>query len=412
MFRNLGSRIATAATVAGLGGIGLAWYYKNPQASVHQYLISPLGRAVLDGEAAHRASVQLLSVPPLAPRESCTYDQDHDPHGKLQTVLFKNAKNPKVRPLVLSNPVGIAAGFDKNGEAIDGLFGLGFAYVEVGSVTPLPQPGNPQPRVFRLERDEAVVNRYGFNSDGHAAVLARLKQRLARHGLSDPRDASNQALQPGRALAVNLGKNKTGDEVRDYLAGVRAFGPYADVLVINVSSPNTPGLRDLQKEEKLADLLKSVVAERDSLDLPALPPVVVKIAPDLTEPEIKSIAGAVKAAEVDGVIVSNTTIQRPASLKSGDDVTAQAGGLSGRPVKPYSLAALKALRSHLGPDATIIGCGGISDGNDALDFARAGADAVQLYTSLVYRGMGVAGATKKHILAQLGDSTWQDIVRK
>jgi dihydroorotate dehydrogenase len=412
MFRNLGRKVTTAATIVSVGGIGLGWYYKNPEASLHEYVLMPLGRALLDGEQAHRAAVKLLAFPALAPSQSRSWDDKHDPKGQLRTVLFKNAKNPKVRQVEIRNPIGCAAGFDKNGEAIDGLYGLGFGYVEVGSVTPLAQPGNPRPRVFRLEKDEAVINRYGFNSDGHAAVLARLKQRLAQHGVYNYGTHGTGSLIPGRALAVNLGKNKNGDEVQDYVAGIKAFGPYADVLVVNVSSPNTPGLRDLQKEEKLTELLETVVSTRDGLDLPILPPVVVKIAPDLSEQEIKSVATAVSSAAVDGVIVSNTTIQRPKSLKSGPPLATEVGGLSGRPVKPFSLAALKTLRKYLGPNITIIGCGGISNGADALEFAQAGADAVQLYTSFAFKGFGVPSMVKKQLIAQLGDKNWSDAVNR
>lgn len=400
-------KAATYTTVLGLAGLGL--YFVNgrdARTSAQRYLFGPAVRAVLDGEQAHRLAIEVFKFPGLAPQAPRDWDETHDPARALQVTLFRGAANPKVQPLVLQNPVGIAAGFDKNGDAIETLYNLGFAWVEVGSVTPLPQPGNPKPRVFRLDRDDAVINRYGFNSDGHAAVLARLRMREDRL----PESSDNFAGRPHRALGVNLGKNKTGDEVGDYVKGVDTFGPHADILIVNVSSPNTPGLRDLQSEDKLADLLTTLVARRDALPRDALPPIVVKIAPDLTAPEIQSIAAAVKRSKVDGVIVSNTTVERPASLRSPADLVAQAGGLSGAPVKPFSIQALKTLRKELGPGVTIIGCGGIASGADALDFARAGADFVQLYTSLVYKGPGVATDVKEGILAGLDGKKWSDIV--
>ncbi|GMF30646.1 unnamed protein product [[Candida] boidinii] len=187
----------------------------------------------------------------------------------------------------------MAAGFDKEGEAIDPVLDLGFSYIEIGSITPEPQPGNPKPRFFRLPQDDAVINRYGFNSSGHLSVLSTLRVRFEKLLSANP-NATNNSFRDGKLLAINLGKNKTGDEIEDYVKGVQNFGPYADVLVINVSSPNTPGLRNLQSEAKLTNLLKTVVSERDNLPGELInpnlkPPVLVKIAPDLTEEEIKSI---------------------------------------------------------------------------------------------------------------------------
>ncbi|VVT57140.1 uncharacterized protein SAPINGB_P005554 [Magnusiomyces paraingens] len=400
-------KAVTFTTILGVGGLGLYFATgRDARASAQKYALGPAVRAVLDGEQAHKFTIEVFKYPNLAPRIPADWDQTHDPEKALEVTLFQHSANKKVKPLTLQNPVGIAAGFDKNGEAIDTLYNLGFSWVEIGSITPLPQPGNPKPRVFRLERDNAVINRYGFNSDGHIAVVARLKMRESEL----PSNATNFAGLPNRVLGVNLGKNKTGDEVQDYIKGVDTFGPHADVLIVNVSSPNTPGLRDLQSEEKLTNLLQTLVARRDSLPLESLPPIVVKIAPDLTSPEIESIAAAVKASKVDGVIVSNTTVQRPKTLRSGSELTTQVGGLSGAPVKPYSIQALKTLRKELGKDVTIIGCGGISDGADALEFARAGADFVQLYTSLVYKGPGVAAEVKEGIIDGLNGKKWTDVV--
>jgi len=196
-----------------------------------------------------------------------------------------------------------------------GLFNLGFGWVEVGSVTPRPQPGNPTPRVFRLLEDKAIINRYGFPSKGASFVLSRLQ---ARYRGPDSVAERNRSLRPGRVLSINLGKNKSSppDSLSDFLFGVRTFGPLADVLVVNVSSPNTPGLRSLQSRGMLIELLGAVKRERDALELDRLPKLLVKIAPDLSKEELSDVAEAVRLTGVDGVIVSNTTIQRPATLKS------------------------------------------------------------------------------------------------
>ena len=228
-------------TFTSLGAIAGYFYFSDSRASGYEYAVMPLVRYFLDAEESHRQGIKLMKIPQLNPSPPSDWLEKTDPQKLLSVSLFKNSANPKVKPLELSTPVGVAAGLDKNGEAIDTLFQFGFSWVEVGSVTPLPQPGNPKPRVFRLEEDRALINRYGFNSDGHAAVLARLKVR----------NAKGKTQEPGQVLALNLGKNKTGDEVEDYVKGVRAFGPFADALVVNVSSPNTPGLRDLQADDKL-----------------------------------------------------------------------------------------------------------------------------------------------------------------
>ncbi|KAM9902891.1 hypothetical protein OXX79_003690, partial [Metschnikowia pulcherrima] len=220
-----------------------------------------------------------------------------------------------------------------------------------------------------------------------------------------------------KLLAVNLGKNKTGDEVEDYVKGVARLGPYADVLVVNVSSPNTPGLRDLQSEQKLTSLLKSVVSERGRLGANKLgntPPVLVKVAPDLSEPEIESIANSAKAARVDGIIISNTTIQRPKDLYTTDQqLVSQAGGLSGKPLKPLALQALRTLRKYTkDSDLVLVGCGGISSGADALEFGKAGATFVQLYTAFAYKGPGLPAKIRDELANLLlkEGKTWQQII--
>ncbi|KAH8108844.1 Dihydroorotate dehydrogenase, partial [Phellopilus nigrolimitatus] len=334
--------------------------------------------------------------------------------GRLSTELWGET---------LSNPIGLAAGFDKNGEAIDGLFNLGFGWVEIGSVTPKPQPGNPTPRVFHLPDDSAMINRYGFPSEGATSVLSRLRARLPKifADRPAPEPEAHASLRPHALLAINLGKNKASapDAITDFLNGIKTFGPYADVLVVNVSSPNTPGLRGLQTRGLLEELLAGITAEREALPLSAQtltarrPRIVLKIAPDLSEIELKDVAEAVKASSgVDGVIVSNTTVQRPLGLT--DSRKTETGGLSGSPLKPLTLRALRTLRAHLPESVPLIGCGGISTGADALDYARAGASAVQLYTGFGYDGVGACRRIKDELADALAleGTTWRAVVQK
>ncbi|KAG8939318.1 Dihydroorotate dehydrogenase (quinone), mitochondrial [Tulasnella sp. 408] len=349
----------------------------------------------MDPEAGHKFAVKALASG-FAPRDMAKDDE------ALAVELWGHR---------LSSPVGLAAGFDKDGEAIDGLFNLGFSWVEVGSVTPKPQEGNPKPRVFHLAEDSAIINRYGFPSQGHAIVLSRLRSYVATHPPS--------AVTPS-ILALNLGKNKSSapDSTTDFLTGVAKFGPLVDVLVINVSSPNTAGLRALQGRGVLEELLSEVIKARDALPKRSTDEwkwekakIVVKIAPDLSEKEVQDIAEAVKLSGVDGVIVSNTTIQRPATLNSINAV--ETGGLSGPPVKPLTLATLKTLRGHLPSSIPIIGCGGVSSGSDAVEYADAGATLVQLYTSFAYDGVGAPRRVKDEVTATLAarKTTWNEVVK-
>lgn len=383
--------------------IGLGAYSLDARSAANEYLWCPLIRLLTDAEQGHKLGIDLL--------KSGVYPR-----------LFSDIDDPVLEVDVfgkkLSNPIGMAAGFDKHGEVIDPLFNLGFGYVEIGSITPLPQPGNPTPRFFRLGQDDAVINRYGFNSVGHLAVLAELKRRFTKLHVAHP-NASLNSFRDNKFLAINLGKNKTGDEVQDYIKGVQSFGPYADALVINVSSPNTPGLRDLQNEKKLTNLLTKVVAERNSLegeliDSSRKPPILVKVAPDLTEPEIKSIAQSAKDAKIDGIILSNTTIQRPVDqMITKSSVVQETGGLSGKPLKPISLKAFRILRKYTkDSNLVLVGCGGISTGKDAIEFAKAGATYVELYTAFAYKGPGLARKIKDEVTAELKKEgkTWMEIV--
>ncbi|NXM85391.1 PYRD dehydrogenase, partial [Oenanthe oenanthe] len=322
------------------------------------------------------------------------------------------------------NPLGLAAGFDKQCEAVDGLYKMGFGFVEVGTVTPEPQEGNPKPRVFRLAEDEAVINRYGFNSHGHVVVERRLRAR---------QETQIRLTAAGMPLGVNLGKNKSSaDAAADYVAGVRTLGPLADYLVVNVSSPNTPGLRDLQGKAELRDLLSKVLAERDLLPCERKPAVLVKIAPDLTAQDKQDIASVVCELGVDGLIVSNTTVSRPSSLRSRQ--RGEPGGLSGKPLRELSTQTIREMytltqgdaEQGLGAHAStacailtpampagrvpIIGVGGVSSGQDALEKIRAGASLVQLYTALVYHGPPVVAAVKRELEELLREQGFRNVM--
>ncbi|GMM36270.1 dihydroorotate dehydrogenase [Saccharomycopsis crataegensis] len=397
-----------------LGASLLSYYMFNAKSSVHEYVFGPLLRNIMDAETAHHFVVKLMSYG-LFPR---LFEGIKDEDKVLGVKLFNNQK-------YLEIPIGMAAGLDKNAEAIDALFNIGFSYVEVGSITPLPQPGNPQPRFFRIPNDRSVINRYGFNSDGHWSVLSNLRIRVEKFLTKfNGNVTAPNSFEDGKILAVNLGKNKHGDEINDYKLGVSRFGPYADVLVINVSSPNTPGLRNLQKKEKLLSLLDAVVEERNNIKLSEnplnkgksgqLPPIVVKIAPDLTESEIKSIAETVNESKIDGIIISNTTISRPTVYNSPEDpIFKEAGGLSGVPLKPISLKALRTFAKYnKDPKLTIIGCGGISTGQDAIEFAKAGASFVQVYTGFAYTGPNLVNRIAEEIKDELKKEgkTWEQIV--
>jgi len=323
---------------------------------------------LIDPETAHHLTVRALALG-LGPHQTMADDPI------LACHLWGRS---------FANPLGIAAGFDKQGEAMAALAALGFGFVEIGSVTPRPQPGNPKPRVFRLPEDAAVINRYGFNSDGHDAV----KARLARYRAG--------AHHPTAPLGVNLGKNKeSGDAAADYAAGAALFAPYADYLVVNVSSPNTPGLRALQGRAELSGLLERV---RGALPESA-PPLLLKIAPDLTEEDRRDIASVALDLRLDGLIVSNTTIERPAGLKSRH--RAESGGLSGRPLAPLALAALGSMYRLTEGRIPLVGVGGIASGADAYQRIRAGASLIQLYTALVFEGPSLVGRIKGELAARL-----------
>lgn len=316
----------------------------------------------LEPELAHRLTVRGLSLlsAPAAPAD--------DPI--LHTALAG---------LNLPNPVGLAAGLDKDGEAIGGLARLGFGFVECGSVTPRPQPGNPKPRLFRLTEDRAVINRMGFNNGGLDAFAARLDRR-----------------PPGVIVGANLGANKdTEDKAADYVAGLSRLSGRASYFTVNISSPNTPGLRALQGREALDDLLGRINEARPADGAP----VFLKIAPDLSGAEIGMIVEAALAHRIDALIVSNTTLDRPETLRARD--RGEAGGLSGAPLKSKAEAALIAAAEAANGRLPLIGVGGIASGADAWRRIRLGASAVQIYSALVFEGPGLVARIKRDLAARL-----------
>lgn len=333
-------------------------------------LALPLLRA-FEPEAAHRLAIQglkLLPLPAPAPDDPC-----------LAIRAFG---------LNFRNPVGVAAGFDKNAEVPGPLLRLGFGFVEIGTVTPRPQAGNPRPRLFRLAADGAAINRLGFNNDGERAVLARLAARANEGGI----------------VGVNIGANRdSADRIADYVRLIEAFAPVASYVAVNVSSPNTPGLRDLQQAKSLDGLLARAIEARDRVLPRAGPtPVLVKIAPDLALGDLDDLVGIVRARRADGMIVGNTTIGRPASLRERARAR-EPGGLSGRPLFPLATRMLAETFVRVEGAFPLIGVGGIDCGAAALEKIEAGASLVQVYTGLLFRGLGLLGEIKRELSRALAD---------
>jgi dihydroorotate dehydrogenase len=322
-----------------------------------------------DPEDSHRLALQgLRLLPPVRPRP----DQ-----AKLAVRAFG---------LNFPNPIGMAAGFDKNAEVPDALLRLGFGFVEIGTVTPLPQAGNPRPRVFRLERDEGVVNRLGFNNDGADAVLRRLASRAHLGGI----------------IGVNVGANKdSSDRVADYVKLIETFAPVASYFTVNVSSPNTPGLRDLQHAAALDDLLAKVIDARERVrEKAGDSPVLLKIAPDLSLTELDDVVQIARSRRVDGMIVANTTLARPSTLREQTRAKEQ-GGLSGRPLFRLSTRMVAETYVRVEGAFPLVGVGGIDTGGAALTKIRAGASLIQLYSSLVYKGLGLVDDIKRDLASTL-----------
>jgi dihydroorotate dehydrogenase len=320
----------------------------------------------LDAETAHDMAIWALHnklVPNL----------NEDDLPVLATEVFG---------LKFKNPIGMAAGFDKNARAVDGLFKLGFAAVEVGTVTPKPQYGNPKPRLFRLSQDEAIINRLGFNNKGVEVFLKNIS-KAKRQGV----------------LGINIGPNKDSTNFyNDYLVLIEKAAPIADYITVNVSSPNTPGLRDLQKKEAMQQLLKDVVDIRNSQK--HKPPLLVKIAPDLTDEEIDNITDIALTVGIDGIIATNTTISRPALASSNAKET---GGLSGKPVRDMSTEVIRKIYTRSLGKVTLVGVGGVFSAEDAFAKIAAGASLVQVYTGLIYKGPTIVRDIKQGLVKILAD---------
>ncbi|MBF5090431.1 quinone-dependent dihydroorotate dehydrogenase [Novosphingobium sp. NBM11] len=308
----------------------------------------------IPAEQAHRLTLMALGAAPLARR-----------------LAPEPALTQRVAGIVFPNPVGMAPGFDKNAQVPDAVLRLGFGFTEIGTVTPRPQAGNPAPRLFRLVEDRAVINRMGFNNNGADAVAARLRARLGKPGI----------------VGVNIGANKdSADRIADYAAMTRTMAPLATYLTVNISSPNTPGLRALQDEGALAELLDAVIEARGALATP----VFLKLAPDLQRADVDAICRIALDRRLDALIVSNTTIERPASLRSVH--AGETGGLSGEPLRQMALERLREFRKASGGAIPLIGVGGIASADDAWQRIRAGASLVQIYSAMVYEGPGLARA--------------------
>ena len=332
-------------------------------------------------EDAHRMALRALQWAPLAPAAP--------DDSRLAVRAFG---------LNFPNPVGVAAGFDKNGEVPDPLLKLGFGFVETGTVTPRPQAGNARPRIFRLDRDAAVINRLGFNNDGEAVVLRRLAARANEGGI----------------VGINIGSNRdTVDRAADYVRLVEAFAPVVSYITVNVSSPNTPGLRNLQEARSLDDLLARVIEARNRIRNHAGPtPLLLKIAPDLTLSDLDDIVGVARARRVDGMIVGNTTLSRPPSLRERHKAS-EVGGLSGRPLFTLSTRMLAETYVRLEGAMSVIGVGGIESGEAAVSKIRAGATLVQLYSGLIFQGLALLSDIKRGFLSALdenGCETLADLV--
>lgn len=342
-------------------------------------LALPFSR-LFEAEDAHRLAVRALS---LLPVRSLPPD---DP--RLAVSAFG---------LSFKNPVGLAAGFDKNAAVPDAALGLGFGFVEVGTLTPKPQAGNPRPRLFRLLEDEAVINRLGFNNEGFEAAQARLTRR-ARSGI----------------VGVNIGANKdSADRIADYAAGVEAFAPHASYLTINVSSPNTPGLRELQSPDALNELIKRAFDARETAAQGGhgRKPLLLKIAPDLSLSELDEVVEIAKKRAIDGMVVSNTTVSRAASLRARQ--ARETGGLSGKPLFDLSTKMLAETYLRVERAFPLIGVGGIDSVETARNKIRAGAALIQLYTGMVYKGFGLAQEIKRGLVLTLErgkHTSLQDIV--
>ncbi len=320
--------------------------------------------------------------------------------GKVRPTIGSAGHTRRVMGLEFPGLLGLAAGFDKNGVGIDALASLGFGYVEIGTVTGEPQPGNPKPRLARLPADRAIVNRMGFNNDGAEVVARRLAARRP--------DRTGRSA--GAPLGINIGKTKVvpdDEAVRDYEKSASLLAPYADYLVVNVSSPNTPGLRDLQAVDRLEPLLRAVRRRADDVTGGHVP-LLVKIAPDLGDDDVLAVADLVVSLGLDGIVATNTTISRAGLASTSAQIeSAGGGGLSGPPVRARAAEVIRMLRDRVGPDLTLIGVGGIATPQDAVQRLEAGADLLQAYTAFVYEGPGWPARINAQLNSRLAASERQ-----
>lgn len=346
--------------------------YKN-QAFMYQHILRPI-LFLLSAETAHRLTFQLLKI------------LFQIPFAKNIVKWLFYFESPALERNLLGlkfiNPIGLAAGFDKNAELIDAFASLGFGFIEIGTVTPKAQEGNPKPRLFRLLEDEAIINRMGFNNEGVEKIVARLKAR------------TSQVIVGG-----NIGKNKTTPNeqaTQDYVIAFEALHDFVDYFVVNVSSPNTPNLRELQDKEPLKHLLKTLKEKNQQKAQPK--PILLKIAPDLNDSQLHDIVEIIKETEIEGIVATNTTVSREnLHTQQGKIEAIGAGGLSGKPLKNRSTEVIQFLRSKLDKSFVIIGVGGIFTAKDAIEKLEAGADLVQIYTGFVYGGAGIVKEIKRGI---------------
>lgn len=400
-------KVITSTACVTAAGCGMHYCFSDSRSLLYKFVLK-VGLFVTGGDAefAHKAAVVLAKYS-FVPRDKVGND---------------NALSVKLWGHIIPNPIGLAAGFDKNAECVDSMLsnGLGFGFTEVGSITPKPQPGNPLPRVFRLSLDKAVINRYGFNSEGMVVAAKNLDDYYKKqNGLSD-RDAASGLL------GVNLGKNKmTVDAVSDYSAGIRNLAQYADYMVINISSPNTPGLRNLQEKGKLYALisgvqkeLKATVLEADCDTIPKNlrrvrgtgPRLLIKISPDMSDAEMSDVADVVLALFIDGIIISNTTIGREQlGLLEPTNVKNEIGGLSGKPLLSLSNEALRKMYKLTKGKIPIIGVGGVTNAEDVYQKMKLGASLVQVYTALIYEGPGLPATIKQDLLKLLKRDGYENI---
>ncbi|CAB9506576.1 Dihydroorotate dehydrogenase (quinone) [Seminavis robusta] len=404
---------------------------------VSDQVVTPLLRRYLDPEVAHNVALDFARKgfalrhrpSPMEDRVNVKISMSFDTtiHESNGDNNSSNSNNENKRfALQFPNPIGLAAGFDKDGEAIQPLMDMGFGFVEIGTVTPKPQPGNPKPRMFRLADDLGIINRYGFNSKGADAVEENVKAfrqtQLRESSELESKDGSSimsfQSIatavfptpKPAQGLlGINIGKNKTTEDAKtDYVKNILQLGSYADYLVINISSPNTPNLRDLQKAQAMGELIQACLEARKRLSKPV--PLLVKLSPDLTTEELKSMVPVLRL--VDGVVVTNTTNQRPKELVSKHHVE-EMGGLSGAPIKDKSTEVIRQLYKEMNGNVFIVGVGGIGSGEDAYEKLKAGASVVQLYSLMVYDGPGCVSRIRHDlatIMDQRGHKCLEDII--